>query len=46
MAPKKEKLKEAESSLAATLAILNDKRAELKEVSTAPTIILTTATRT
>lgn len=33
MAPKKEKLKEAEASLAATLAILNAKRAELKEVS-------------
>ncbi|XP_065198813.1 dynein axonemal heavy chain 7-like [Sycon ciliatum] len=33
VAPKKLKLKEAQSTLAATLAILESKRAELKEVS-------------
>lgn len=32
MAPKKERLAEAESSLKETMAILNTKRAELKEV--------------
>lgn len=32
MAPKKEKLAEAEESLATTMALLGEKRAELKEV--------------